>query len=96
MLRLAGVSVEALDPCGHGGAALTGQWRETVVERYSTVRGFVKLLCQVIEFEATAEADKVLVAMTELAGLLDARPSDRVPRGYLDVGKINSGIVPAG
>ncbi len=78
------------------GAALTGQWRETVVERYSTVRGFVKLLCQVIEFEATAEADKVLVAMTELAGLLDARPSDRVPRGYLDVGKINSAIVPAG
>jgi TnpA family transposase len=78
------------------GATLTGRWRETVVDRYATVSGFVKLLCQVIEFEATAETRKVLVAMTELAGLLDTRPSERVPRGYLDVRKIHSDIVPAG
>jgi hypothetical protein len=38
----------------------------------------------------------VLVAMTELAGLLDARPSDRVPHGYLAVRKIDSGIVSVG
>ena len=42
------------------------------------------------------EQRAVLVAMTELAGLLDARPSDRVPHGYLAVRKIDSGIVPAG
>jgi len=33
-----------------------GQRRAMVVERYATVRGFVKMLCRAIEFEATADA----------------------------------------
>jgi len=48
------------------GADPDGQWRAAVVERYATVRGFVKMLCRVIEFEATAGAQKVLTAMRDL------------------------------
>ena len=39
-----------------------------VVERYATVRGFVKILCRVIEFEATADAQKVLTRHARPAG----------------------------
>jgi hypothetical protein len=42
------------------GPDLDGQWRAKVVERYATARGFGKMLCQVIEFGATADAQKVL------------------------------------
>jgi hypothetical protein len=42
------------------------------------------MLCRVIEFEATADAQKVLTAMRDLPGLLDARPTGRVPKDYLD------------
>ena len=59
-----------------------------VVERYATVRRFVKMLCRVIEFEATADAQKVLTAMRDLPGLLDARPTGRVPKDYLDARRV--------
>ena len=78
------------------GADPDGQWRAMVVERYATVRGFVKMLCRVIEFEATADAQKVLTAMRDLPGLLDARPTGRVPKDYLDARRVNVDPVPAG
>jgi len=78
------------------GADPDGQWRAAVVERYATVRGFVEMLCRVIEFEATADAQKVLTAMRDLPGLLDARPSGRVPKDYLDVRRTRVDLVPGG
>jgi len=30
-----------------------GEWRVQVVERFATVRGFVRMVCEVIEFGAT-------------------------------------------
>jgi hypothetical protein len=73
-----------------------GQWRAMVVERYATVRGFVKILCRVIDFEATADAQKVLTAMRDLPGLLDARPTGRVPKDYLDARRVSVDLVPGG
>ena len=67
-----------------------------VVERYATVRGFVKMLCRVIEFEATADAQKVLTAVRDLPGLLDARPTGRVPKDYLDARRVSVDLVPGG
>lgn len=67
-----------------------------VVERYATVRGFVKMLCRVIEFEATADAQKVLTAMRDLPGLLGARPTGRVPKDYLDARRVSVDLVPGG
>jgi hypothetical protein len=58
-----------------------GEWRAAVVERLATVRPFVRLLCEVIEFGATVDASPVLAAMRDLAQLLDARPTERVPAG---------------
>ena len=78
------------------GADPDGQWRANVVERYATVRGFVKMLCRVIPFEATADAQKVLTAMRDLPGLLEARPTDRVPKDYLDARRVNVDLVPGG
>ena len=65
-----------------------GQWRAQVVERFATVRPFVRLLCEVIEFGATVDAAPVLAAMRDLAQLLEARPSERVlnDAGREDVG----------
>ena len=73
-----------------------GQWRAMVVERYATVRAFVKMLCRVIEFEATADAQKVLTAMRDLPSLLDARPTGRVPKDYLDARRVSVDLVPGG
>ncbi|GAA0382808.1 Tn3 family transposase [Micromonospora fiedleri] len=77
-------------------ADVHGQWRAQVVERFATVRPFVRLLCEVIEFGATVDAASVLAAMRDLAHLLEARPSERVPKGYLDARKVNVDIVPKG
>ncbi|WP_204036608.1 Tn3 family transposase [Micromonospora qiuiae] len=73
-----------------------GQWRAAVVERFASVRGFVKMLCQVIEFGAAADARRVLEAMRRLPELLDARPSNRVPTGFLDARAVDVDLVPKG
>ncbi|RFA17621.1 DDE transposase [Subtercola boreus] len=73
-----------------------GQWREAVVERYATVRGFAKMLCEVVRFTATADAHKILAAMQELAQLLDLRETVKVPKGYLDARKVDLSVVPKG
>lgn len=73
-----------------------GEWRAAVVARYAAVRGFVRMLCQVIEFGATAEAGRVLAAMRGLADLLEARPTKAVPAGYLDARAVDVDLVPNG
>ena len=73
-----------------------GQWREAVVERYATVRGFAKILCGVVGFTATADAHKILAAMQELSTLLDLRETVNVPKGYLDARKVDLSVVPRG
>lgn len=77
-------------------AELDGQWRAALVERFATVRGFVKLLCPVIGFGATAEAAPVLEAMQQFPELLATRPPRRVPAGYLDARKVAVDLVPGG
>jgi hypothetical protein len=63
-------------------ASPDGEWRAQVVERFNTVRGFVRLLCQVISFGATAEAVRVVNAMRDLPKLVDAGDTVRVPKGW--------------
>ncbi|GAA0451525.1 transposase [Actinoplanes capillaceus] len=93
-LRTAMESVQELIPPKD--AEPDGQWRAQVVERFNTVRGFVRLLCQVISFGATAEAVRVVNAMRELPALIDAKESVRVPKGWLDARKVDIGLVPRG
>ncbi|HEY6798466.1 MAG TPA: Tn3 family transposase [Kineosporiaceae bacterium] len=73
-----------------------GAWRAQVVERFASVKPFLRLLCEVIEFGATTDAQPVLDAMRRLPDLLDARPSVKVPRGWLDARKVAVDLVPAG
>src|SRR5699024_10064730 len=71
------------------GAGQDGRWRAQLVERFAPVRGFVKLLCPVIAFGATAEAAPVLAGMQALPELLEAKPTRRVPAGYLDARRVD-------
>ncbi|MGH3409528.1 MAG: DUF4158 domain-containing protein [Streptosporangiaceae bacterium] len=73
-----------------------GEWRAQVVARFNTVRGFIRMLCQVIEFGATADAVRVVNAMRALPKLIDAGETVGVPKGYLDARKIDVGLVPKG
>jgi TnpA family transposase len=86
--------VEASAP--PAGTDSQGAWRAGVVERYATVRPFVKVLCEVIEFGATADAAPVLTAMRDLPALLDAKATKRVPHGYLDARRVDVDLVPGG
>ena len=70
-----------------------GEWRTALVERFASVRAFVPLLCETIEFGATAQAVGILKAMTDLPGLLDARATTAVPAGYLDARRITDDVV---
>jgi hypothetical protein len=72
------------------------QWRTTAVERFASVRAFVPMLCEAIEFGATAQATGILEAMTDLPGLLDARATTAIPAGYLDARRVAEDVVPAG
>ncbi|MDQ2897459.1 MAG: Tn3 family transposase, partial [Actinomycetota bacterium] len=73
-----------------------GEWRAAMVDRYAVVRRFVPKLCETIEFGATADAAGVLDALRGLPELLDARPTKRVPTGYLDQEAVAVDVVPAG
>ncbi len=73
-----------------------GEWRAQVVERFNTVRGFVRMLCQVIDFGATAEAVRVVTAMRALPRFIDAGETVRVPKGWLDARKVDIGLAPRG
>jgi hypothetical protein len=59
-------------------------------------RKFVRVLAETIEFGATSDAAQVLIALKGLPDLLDARPSKRVPTGFLDARLADVEVVPAG
>jgi TnpA family transposase len=73
-----------------------GQWRAQVVERFASVKPFLRMLCEVIEFGATTDAQPVLAAMRRLPDLVETRPSVRVPSGHLDARKVDVDLVPSG
>jgi len=73
-----------------------GEWRTALIDRFASVRAFVPLLCQTIEFGATTQAAGILEAMTDLPRLLDARATTAVPAGYVDARRIADDVVPAG
>ena len=73
-----------------------GEWRTALVERFASVRAFVALLCETIEFGATAQAAGVLAAMSTLPGLMEARASVAVPTSDLDARRVAEDVVPAG
>jgi TnpA family transposase len=93
-LRTAMESVREFTPPKDAGP--DGEWRAQVVERFRTVSGFVRMLCRVIEFGATADAVRVVKAMQALGPLLSADATVKVPKGYLDARKVDVGLVPKG
>ncbi|MGI8728840.1 MAG: hypothetical protein ACR2LK_02410 [Solirubrobacteraceae bacterium] len=77
-------------------ADVDGEWRTTLIDRYASVRAFVALLCETIDFGATAQAAPVLAAMTDLPGLLEGRATTAVPAGYLEARRVVEDVVGAG
>lgn len=73
-----------------------GEWRAALVDRYASVRAFVPMLRETIEFGATADAAGVLSALRDLPRLLAARVSRAVPAGYFDARQVAVDVVPAG
>ena len=47
-----------------------GEWRRELVARYGTVRGFIKLLVEVIDFGAAGTGNEVVKALRQLPGLI--------------------------
>jgi hypothetical protein len=85
-----------LDIAAPADADPDGEWRTTLVDRFASVRVFVPLLCETIEFGATAQAAGVLTAMADLPALLDTRATTAIPAGYLDARRVAEDVVPAG
>ncbi|MGB7981593.1 MAG: Tn3 family transposase [Candidatus Nanopelagicales bacterium] len=77
-------------------ADLDGQWRVALSKRYPLVRRFLPLMARTIEFDATADAARLLAAFDALPGLLAAAPTRRIPPGYLDERRIEAVVVTAG
>ncbi len=73
-----------------------GAWRAGIVERYAVVRRFLPQMCAVIDFGSTPAAAPVLAALQALPILMAAKPSKRVPAGFLDAGAVDLGVVPTG
>lgn len=76
-------------------ADVDGEWRTALIDRYASVRAFVALFCEAIDFGATAQAARILAAMKDLPGLLEARTTTAVPAGYLDARRVAEDVVPA-
>ncbi|WP_354236953.1 Tn3 family transposase [Arthrobacter sp. UYEF3] len=93
-IRAAVAGLELIAPPPQAGP--DGAWRATVLERYNSVRGFVKMLCRSIRFGATTDAQRVLRAMEDLGQLLEGKETARVPKGYLDARKVDVQLVPSG
>ncbi|MEP6856062.1 MAG: Tn3 family transposase [Pedococcus sp.] len=77
------------------GADPDAEWRTALVGRYPVVRPFLGMLCAAIEFDATAEAAPVLDALRAIPGLIEARPTSRVPAGFLGARGVAVDLVPA-
>ncbi|MFD1545003.1 hypothetical protein [Nonomuraea guangzhouensis] len=73
-----------------------GEWRAALTQRYPLVKKFLRLLVETVEFGATADSAKILIAFQSLPDLVDANPTRRVPSGCLDARKVEVDVVPAG
>jgi hypothetical protein len=74
------------------GAEDPDDWRAELVTRYQTVAGFLKMLPEVISFEANAEGAPVLAAMRALPGVLAYRgklPAPLIPGWLIDESAVN-------
>ena len=68
--QLAAAVAAVTDNAPAPGADPDGEWRAAMAAQIGTVRGFVKILTEVIRFGTTAEGEPVLAAMKALPGIL--------------------------
>jgi TnpA family transposase len=69
-----------------------GEWRTQLAGRIATVRGFLPMLCEVIEFGATAEGERALAAMRGLPEVLAYR-SRKLGGGQIPAALIDAHLV---
>jgi TnpA family transposase len=72
------------------------EWQAALCARLPVARKFVRALAETVEFGATADAARVLIALQDLPALLDAKASKRVPTGYFDARLADVEVVPTG
>lgn len=70
-----------------------GEWRAQLTERIATVRPFLPLLTEAIEFGATAEGAPVLAAMQALPGLITKATRKKLKAAYLPANSIDEALV---
>ena len=73
--------------------AVSARWRRRRVASFAAIPYRASSITRRV---GTADAQKVLTAMRDLPGLLDARPTGRVPKDYLDARRVNVDLVPGG
>jgi TnpA family transposase len=92
-LRTAVANIHQVIPPDHDP---DGEWRTALLTRYPLVRRFLCKMVETIEFGVTAEAAPILYALRALPDLIDAKPSKKVPSGFLDARKVNVDVVTPG
>jgi TnpA family transposase len=92
-LRAAVALIHEVAPPGTNPEA---EWQAALCARLPVARRFVRVLAETIEFGATADAARVLIALRGLPALLEAKPSKRVPTGFFDARLTDVEVVPAG
>lgn len=91
-LRAAVAAIDELVPPAD--AELDGQRMEEPAGRLATVRPFLPLLMETVEFGATGDGVAVLAAMRTLATLLTVK--SRLPASYLDARQVNHDLTTGG
>jgi TnpA family transposase len=87
-------AVEAVDELvAADDAELDGQWLIEMAGKYATVRPFLPMLMDTIEFGATSDGAAVLSAMKTLAELLTAKPGGKIPATLLDARKVDHNLI---
>jgi hypothetical protein len=91
-LRAAVAAIDELGPPTD--AELDGQRMEELAGRLATVRPFLPLLMETVEFGATGDGVAVLAAMRTLATLLTVK--SKLPASYLDARQVNHDLITGG
>lgn len=90
-LRHAVQAVDELVPADD--AELDGQRLIELAGKFATVRPFLSMLMDTIEFGATSDGAAVLAAMKTLAELLTSRSSGKIPANLLDARKVDHDLI---
>lgn len=90
-LRHAVQAVDELVPADD--AELDGQRLIELAGKFATVRPFLPMLMDTIEFGATSDGAAVLAAMKTLAELLTSRSSGKIPANLLDARKVDHDLI---